>query len=220
MSRFKRLAYALLITSAAGLIAYPAFAHCGKCAADGKKLAAQLDENKMTLAKAVEAAEEHSKGRAISVISQLGKHDHMALHVWCIAGESDEEPKILKCYVDLTTGKVAGMKEVHEFPTHEDEAEAGHDHPAHAPSHAPHGAGAGAPRMISDQTVDAACGVCIYKMDGLTGCPLAVKIDGKAYLVEGAEWPNHDYCDRNCQAIVSGRIEGNKFIVSTLEVKQ
>lgn len=211
MTKMKLFASLLLVIVAAGLIAYPVLAHCGKCAADGKKIAAQLDQNKMTLAKAVTAAEEHSKGRAISAISQINEHDQMALHVWCISGDARNAPKILKCYVDLTTGKVAGMKEVHEFPTVDDkhEAHASRDHEPHA-------------QTIIDQTVAAACGACIYKMPGVTGCPLAVKIDGKAYLVEGAKWPNHDYCDRNCQAIVSGRIEGDppKFIATKFEPKQ
>ena len=56
-------------------------------------------------------------------------------------------------------------------------------------------------------------------MEGVQGCPLAVKIDGKAYIVQGAKWSNHDYCDRNCQAVVTGKIEGDKFIVTKLEEK-
>jgi hypothetical protein len=74
-------------------------------------------------------------------------------------------------------------------------------------------------RIIHDQTVDAACGVCIYRMPGITGCPLAIKVGGTPYLVEGAEWPNHAYCDRNCKALVSGVIEGNKFIATKFEAQ-
>jgi Family of unknown function (DUF6370) len=210
MNRWKLFPHALLAVVAAGLIAYPVFAHCGTCAADGKKIAAQLDQNKMTLAKAITAAEEHSKGRAISAITQTNEHGHMALHVHCIAADNAGAPKILMCLVDLTDGKVTGMREVHEFPTVT--AQAG-------PGQAPHGGRAGAAKTIANQTVEAACGACIYKMPGVDGCPLAVKIDGKAYLVQGAKWPNHDYCDRNCQAVVSGRIEGDTFIATKLEAK-
>jgi hypothetical protein len=189
-----------------------------------------LDQNKMTLAKAVTAAEEHSTGRAISALTQINQHDQMALHVWCITGDPASSPKIMMCYVDLVTGKVEGMKEVHEFPC--PPREPGVDHAPHAPrehaphaprDHDPHGSAAKTitNQTVTNQTVDAACGACIYRMPGVTGCPLAVKIDGKAYLVEGAQWPNHDYCDRNCQAIVSGRIEGDppKFIVTKFESK-
>jgi hypothetical protein len=223
MNRLRMIACSLLVIVTADLIAYSVFAQAEKAGVNsaeaGKKVAAQLDQNKMTLAKAVTVAEEHSKGRAISAMSQINEHDQMALHVWCVVGDTANAPKIFKCYVDLSTGKVAGMKDVHEFPTpaHEHDAE-------HAPGHAPSGSATGhgsAAKVITDKTVDAACGACIYKMPGVTGCPLAVKIDGTAYLVEGALWPNHDYCDRNCQAIVSGRIEGDppKFIATKLEVK-
>jgi hypothetical protein len=84
------------------------------------------------------------------------------------------------------------------------------------------GDGLSAARTISNRLVDAACGVCIYKMPGITGCPLAIKIDGRPYLVEGATWPNHDYCERDCRAIVSGKLEGDplRFIATSLEPKQ
>ena len=139
----------------------------------------------------------------------------MALNVWCVTGKETETPKIMKCDVDPATGKVATMKEVKEFPNYDEKAEGSQQHSGKTPTSPTHGDGAA--RIISDQTVDAACGVCIYKMKGVSGCPLAVKIDGKTYLVEGAEWPNHDYCDRNCRAVVTGRIEGDKFIATKLE---
>ena len=224
--RFNWSACLLLAFAGVGLMGYTVLAQTGAAARhrdtaeDGKKIAAQLERNKITLAKAVEAAENHSKGRAISAITQINEHDQAALHVWCVTGEPAGSPKIMKCFVDLASGKVAGMKEVHEFPTMHEGPEHGHqdphERPAKASGHAPP---APAAKTITDQTVDAACGACIYKMPGVTGCPLAIKIDGKAYLVEGAKWPNHDYCDRNCQAVVSGKIEGDKFIATKLEAK-
>lgn len=218
MMRFNLSACLLLAFAGVGLIGYTVLAQTGAAshhrdtAEDGKKIAAQLDRNKLNLAKAVEAAEDHSKGRAISVITQINEHDQAVLHVWCVTSEPAGSPKIMKCFVDLASGKVGGMKEVHEFPTMHEGAEHGHKGPHERP-------GAAATKTITDQTVDAACGVCIYKMPGVTGCPLAIKIDGKAYLVEGAKWPNHDYCDRNCRAVVSGKIEGDKFITTKFEAK-
>lgn len=189
----KRFACSLLAIASAGLIGYAVLAQAGApahrhdTADDGRNIATQLDQNKMTLAKAVEAAEEHSNGRAISAMTQIDRQGHMALHVWCVAGDPAGPPKIMKCYVDLASGKVAGMKEVHEFPipSHEQGGDQ-HAMPDHAaPDHAPHAGGArhegaGAARTITNQTVEAACGACIYNMSGVTGCPLAVKIDGKA----------------------------------------
>lgn len=218
MIQSKRFVYSLLALGSVGLLGYTVLAqvraasHHRNSAEDGKKIASQLDRNKMTLSKAVEAAEDHSKGRAVSVVTQINEHDQAALHVWCVAGEPAGAPKIFKCYVDLASGKVAGMQEVHEFPTAHEVAEHGHKAGQERPD-------AAAAKTITDQTVEAACGACIFKMPGVTGCPLAIKIDGKAYLVEGAKWPNHDYCDRNCQAVVSGRIEGGKFIVTKFEAK-
>jgi hypothetical protein len=192
------------------LIAYPLYAHCGKCAADGKKIAAQLDQNKFTLAKSVTAAEAHSKGKAISAISELGDKDELLLHVYCIVGDP---PKIMKCYVDTTSGTVKGMKEVQEFPITAQDHVHGEGHDAHDDDQA-------SAKMITNQTVEAGCGACIYKMAGVSGCPLAIMIDGKPYLVEGATWPNHDYCDRKVQAVVSGKLEGDKFIATKVEQKK
>ncbi|MBK8914470.1 MAG: hypothetical protein IPM64_07680 [Phycisphaerales bacterium] len=218
MTRLNGSVCLLVAFAGVGLMGYTVLAQTAAAsrhrntAEDGRKIAAQLDRHKMTLAKAVAAAEDHSKGRAISVISQVGKDDQAAVHVWCVTGEAAGPPKIMKCFVDLASGKVAGMTEVHEFPTMHEGAELGHKGGHERPD-------AAAAKTITDQTVDAACGVCIYKMPGMSGCPLAIKIDGKAYLVEGAKWPNHDYCDRDCKAVVSGRIEGGKFIATKFAAK-
>jgi hypothetical protein len=209
------LTIALISTSA--LIAYPLFAHCGHCAADGKQIVEMLDQGKMTIAKAVTSAEQRSKGRAISVISELDDDHKLVMEVYCIvsdASSASAQPKIMKCQIDGTSGSVSEMKEVKAFPITDDDA-AGGAHEGHGEKKP-----AGSAMNITNKTVDAACGVCIYKMQGQVGCPLAVKIDGKPYIVEGANWPNHDYCDRNCQAVVTGRIEGDKFIATKLEVKQ
>jgi hypothetical protein len=37
--------------------------------------------------------------------------------------------------------------------------------------------------------------MCIYEMHGVESCKLAIMLDGKPYPVEGATWPNHDFCD-------------------------
>jgi hypothetical protein len=205
------------LLAAVALIGYPLYAHCGKCAADGKTIASQLDQNKFTLAKAVTAAEEHSKGRAISAISELSDKGDLMLHVWCITGTSSDAPKIMKCFVDTKSGTVKGTKEVHEFPI----TQADHPHGANHEGHGDgaHGADHASAKMITNQTVEAGCGMCIYKMPGVKGCHLAALIDGKPYLVQGAEWPNHDFCDRKVQAVVTGKLEGDTFIVTTLEPK-
>jgi hypothetical protein len=217
MNRTKIIVSCVVIAALA-LIAYPLYAHCGKCAADGKKIAAQLDANKFTLAKAVTAAEEHSKGRAVSAITELGPDDQMMLHVWCITEAASDAPKIMKYFVDTKSGSVKGMKEVHEIPNSEQAHAHGEGHEG-----TPHGSDHASAKMNTNQTVDVGCGACIYKMPGVTGCPLALMIDGKAYLVEGdpqPKWPNHDYCDKHCTAVVSGTIKDGKFIATNFEPKK
>lgn len=209
MKMIKQVVVSMALVGAGAMLAYPVYAHCGKCAADGKKIVAQLDQNKMTLAKAVTSAEQHSKGRAISVISELNDSDKLALEVYCISGE-----KIMRCNVDGTAGSVIDMKEVKEFPITEDD----HAHPHPAP-----GGGMGGEKPsamnITNQVVEVACGSCVYKMTGVEGCDIAVKIDGKQYLVTGANVDAHQFCAASKQALVSGRIEGNKFIATKFEVK-
>ena len=77
MTQFKRLACSLLVFASVGLIGYTVFAQTGAgsrhrdTAEDGKKIAAQLDRNKLTLAKAVEAAEDHTKIDKVSALERV-----------------------------------------------------------------------------------------------------------------------------------------------------
>jgi hypothetical protein len=76
--------------------------------------------------------------------------------------------------------------------------------------------------MITNQTLEVGCGSCTYHMAGVQDCTLAVKIDGKSYLVEGANVDAHKagLCAKTgTQALVSGRIEGDKFIATKFELK-
>jgi hypothetical protein len=76
--------------------------------------------------------------------------------------------------------------------------------------------------MITNQTLEVGCGSCTYHIAGVESCTLAVKIDGKPYLVEGANVDAHKagLCSKTgTQALVSGRIEGDKFIATKFELK-
>lgn len=74
---------------------------------------------------------------------------------------------------------------------------------------------------VAEQTLEVACAGCIFKMEGAEGCELAAKIDGKAYLVSGASFDAHStgLCDASKQADAAGKIEGDKFIVTKMELK-
>lgn len=101
--------------------------------------------------------------------------------------------------------------------------------PADDPRNATRGAADGAPggggasgdaMMVNNQILEVGCGSCMYHMPGVEGCLLAVLIDGKTYLVQGAEWPNHDFCDRKIQALVTGKLQGDKFLASSVSEKK
>lgn len=84
----------------------------------------------------------------------------------------------------------------------------------------PDDAGAQQSQMITNQLVEAGCGSCIYSMNGVQGCKIAVKIDGKAYLVTGADHVDaHQFCSATKEALVSGQIEGSRFAATRLEIQ-
>ncbi len=74
------------------------------------------------------------------------------------------------------------------------------------------------------QTVEVGCAMCIYEMEGIDKCTLAVKIDSTPYLVEGVEI--HELGDAHAEdglcliareAVVEGKLEGDEFIATKVE---
>ncbi len=78
------------------------------------------------------------------------------------------------------------------------------------------------PQTTSVQTVEAACASCIYEMEGVEDCELAVKIDGKPYLVSGVDVDAHEsgLCDAAKSAAISGEIDGDRFVATSFEFEQ
>ena len=71
--------------------------------------------------------------------------------------------------------------------------------------------------VISNRVVEASCGQCQFNMEGKS-CDLAVKIDGKAYFVDGTEIDDHGdahakdgFCQKVRKAVVSGQVVDNRF---------
>jgi hypothetical protein len=67
------------------------------------------------------------------------------------------------------------------------------------------------------QIVETACGECQFGMKG-NGCDLAVRIDGKAYFVDGTTIDEHGdahakdgFCNAIRKAAVTGKVENNRF---------
>lgn len=66
-------------------------------------------------------------------------------------------------------------------------------------------------------TVDASCGQCKLGLKG-KGCSLAVKIDDKAYFVDGSDIDSHGdahaddgFCNKVRKAMVQGEVVNNRF---------
>ncbi len=82
------------------------------------------------------------------------------------------------------------------------------------------GATGGAQEIV----VEASCGECQFGLPG-DGCDLAVRIDGKAYFVDGTTMDEHGdahaeqgMCNAIRKARVTGQIEGDRFVVSAFEL--
>jgi hypothetical protein len=76
------------------------------------------------------------------------------------------------------------------------------------------------------QTVELSCGQCQFGLDSQKGCDLAVRIDGKAYFVDGANIDDygdaHDkdtgFCEVIRKAEIVGSVEGDRFKVTSIEL--
>jgi hypothetical protein len=77
-----------------------------------------------------------------------------------------------------------------------------------------------------EQVAQISCGQCNFELDSEDGCTLAVKIDNKAYFVEGFEIDDfgdaHDEKIGFCNVIREGKISGNikngKFVAKTIKL--
>ena len=70
-------------------------------------------------------------------------------------------------------------------------------------------------------TVEAGCAMCIFGVEGRDDCELAVKIDGKPYLVTGIDIDTHGsgFCESSKQADVEGEVKDGKFVATKFEFK-
>jgi hypothetical protein len=75
--------------------------------------------------------------------------------------------------------------------------------------------------LDSLKTVEAACGECRFGMKG-KGCNLAVRIDGKAYFVDGTNIDKHGdahaddgFCNKIREAKVSGTVVNDRFVATS-----
>ena len=74
---------------------------------------------------------------------------------------------------------------------------------------------------LRSETVEIACGSCVYGMDGVQGCKLAAKINGDPILVTGSDLDLHEHhlCSTASDAVVSGEVDGGVLVASSVVVK-
>ena len=82
-------------------------------------------------------------------------------------------------------------------------------------------AGAQEKTELKNRVVEASCGECQFEMDGKS-CDLAVKIDGRAYFVEGMKIDDYGdahahngLCNTIRKAKVTGEIKNDKFVATS-----
>lgn len=78
------------------------------------------------------------------------------------------------------------------------------------------------------QPVELSCGQCQFGLTSQEGCDLAVRIEGVAYFVDGADIDDfgdaHDkqtgFCEVIRTASVSGDIVNNRFKIKSVDLKE
>ena len=70
-------------------------------------------------------------------------------------------------------------------------------------------------------SMELGCGRCIYKMEGVQGCPTAAVVNGKPMLIQGVGQSAHEHglCSRSGMALVSGEIEGGSLVTTSVEMQ-
>lgn len=73
-------------------------------------------------------------------------------------------------------------------------------------------------------TLNAACGTCMFKMKG-DGCKLTVKYNDQYFFVKGTDIDDHGdahekegFCNAIRNAKVQGKLVGNSFVVTYFEL--
>ena len=99
--------WAALFTLALALVTLPALAdrQVVMNVDIAKKVTAAMDEGKISLAKAIETAETHSKGKAVYAHTQFDAKGEFSVEVCCLVGDELKEVLLDK------TGKVTIMRD-------------------------------------------------------------------------------------------------------------
>jgi len=77
---------------------------------------------------------------------------------------------------------------------------------------------------VAEQTLPAACGMCVFKQTAYPGCYWSVAYEGAYYAVNGPTPQDHDahapdgMCSMQREAVVAGTIRGEQIFVSKFEL--
>jgi hypothetical protein len=99
-------------------VAYPVYAHCGRCLGSAKEYLKAMQDGKTTLAAAVAAAEGAGKGTAVAAMPH--KHDDGSIHVHVYTLDGDKMTLVM---VDAKSGKVVKTEDAKMM-----DMDAKHDH--------------------------------------------------------------------------------------------
>jgi len=109
MRSMNKLVLPLVGVGVLALAAWPVYAHCGKCAGDCKNMVKAMETGKSSLAAAITAAEEKSKGKAVGAYPTLND-DKLTVDVYCMVGD-----KLMQVAVD-STGQAGEPKAAKMLP--------------------------------------------------------------------------------------------------------
>ena len=71
-------------------------------------------------------------------------------------------------------------------------------------------------------TYEVGCGGCIFEMADAEGCKAAVKVDGKAYWIDGVKISAHNIglCSGSAEADMAGEVKDGKFIATSFALTE
>ena len=74
---------------------------------------------------------------------------------------------------------------------------------------------------LRSETVEVGCGMCVYGAPDVKSCQLYAEVNGKIIPVSGADVDlhDHDLCSVSKNAVVSGRVDGDTLVVTSIELE-
>lgn len=121
MALNRRLVVSVMGLGVGALIAWPVYAHCGRCLMDTKKMVTMMADSKLSLGQAVATAEEHTKGKAVVAHCEL-EDGKLEVEVYCLVGD-----KIQEVEIDGKTGKVTEVEEHKMLPKFDEDEYGEHE---------------------------------------------------------------------------------------------